>query len=101
MQYKKCVIRPELHTDRHSLFQYTILVCTKKKKSEHIYNNLKLNHLGTEILLHNDVFYCVLPQHLFPPQARGHGGGYTGQLTQPHGGDLRCVSEGHHGGDHS
>lgn len=56
-----------------------------------------INHLGAELLLCNDMFYCVLPQHLFPSKARGQRGGQTGWFTQLHRGDLRCLSKGHHG----
>jgi len=27
-----------------------------------------VHHLSAELLLDDDVFHCVLPQHLFPPE---------------------------------
>lgn len=57
----------------------------------------RFHHLDAELLLVNDVFYSVLPKHLFPPQPRGQGCGKAGRLTQLHGEDLCCLREGHYG----
>lgn len=58
-----------------------------------------MDHLGTELLLDHDVFYSVLPEPLFPPQAGGQARGHAGRLAQLHGGDLCRLREGHHGDD--
>lgn len=56
-----------------------------------------VGHLGAQLLLDNNVFHSVLPQHLLPPQPRGQGRCQAGGLVQLHRRDLRCLSKGHHG----
>lgn len=56
-----------------------------------------MNHLRAELLLGNDVFHCVLPQHLFPPEPRRQRGTQTWRFMELHWRDLPGVSKGHHG----
>lgn len=58
-----------------------------------------MSHLGAELLLNNDVFNSILPQHLFPPQPGGQGRSPDRRLPQLHRGDLCRLSKGHHGDD--
>lgn len=61
--------------------------------------DVTVHHLSAELLLGNYVFHCVLPQHLFPPEARRQRGAQTWRFMQLNRGDLPGVSEGHHGDD--
>lgn len=56
----------------------------------------KVGHLGAQLLLDNDVFYSILPQHLLPPQPWGQGRRQAGGLVQLHRRGLCRLSKGHH-----
>lgn len=53
-------------------------------------------HLGTQLLLDNDVLDGVLPQHFLPPQPGGQRGRQAWWLAQLHWGDLGRLCKGHH-----
>lgn len=59
-------------------------------------SGVMVGHLGAQLLLDNNVFHSILPQHFLPPQRRGQGRRQAGGLVQLHRRDLYRLSKGHH-----